>query len=104
MWIYVLEQPITGGTDVIVKYCSLDCSVLANYANTNNISANINRRFIFFDINGLTAIYSIVVENNGNWVDVGHYFATQAEAVNFVTQYSPIYKSTNMKVGTVQVI
>ena len=40
MWIYVLEQPITGN-DVAINYCSLDDSKLANYAKTNNINGNV---------------------------------------------------------------
>jgi len=104
MWIYVLEQPIAGDIDVIVKYCSRNRLTLETFAKTNNISANTNRRFIFFDISGLTDIYSVVVDKNGNWVDVGHYYATQTEADTFVTQYSSSNKSTKLKVDTVQVI
>jgi len=104
MWIYVLEQPIVGTTDVIIKYCSLNNANLTNFANTNNIYGNINGRFPLFDINGLTEIYSVVIENNGKWVDIGQYFKLKADAVAFVTKYSTIYKTQKFKVDTIQVI
>jgi hypothetical protein len=103
MWIYVLEQPITDD-DVAINYCSLNDSKLANYAKTNNINGNVNGRFPFFDITGKTVIYSVVVDKNGNWVDVGQYFETQADANLFVRNYSSTYKSPNVKVVTITVL
>jgi len=104
MWIYVLEQPIAGTDDFIVKYCSLNDATLQNYANTNNINGNITQKFIFFNINGLTTIYSVVVEKNEQWVDVVHYCDNQAKLTKFVTDYSYGRTSPKVKVDTIQVI
>jgi len=104
MNIYVSEQPSGNNDEVIVKYCSVDNEILANYLKQQQIISNINTRFISFDINKLSDIYAVVDDKNGVCVDIGHYYETQAKASNAFKTLKISGVKNNLKVDRITVI